>query len=533
MAKLKSTLMVGAIAITLAGCQNLAPQQTAKQSTVEPVQVLESEPVLVQRTEPKVKPEWDEAPIKSVLLELEKDPKKADLWEITRNNMRLDHNLDKKVVQQHVDWYVEHDKYLNRLTGRASRYYHFVLHEVIKRGMPAEIALIPAVESSYDPFAKSPAKASGAWQFMPATGDHYGLKRNWWYDGRRDIVASTHAALDYLEYLHDYLDGDWLLAMAAYNAGEGTVGRAVKRNKKAGKPTDFWNLKLPRETRHYVPKILAISEVFKHPEKHGLALAPLADKPYFEIVDTGGQIDLSRAAELSGVELDEIYKLNAGFSQWATDPEGPHQLLIPVDNAARFKTELASLAPSDRVNWARYEVKPGDSLSVIAKRFNTNISTIQTSNDLKGSLIRVGQSLLIPSALVDASQYRLSVAQRSSNSIRKSAPAGSKKILHTVKSGDSLWKVAQRYGVDHKSIARWNNFATSKTLKIGERLAIFKADDQASSTAEYLVRKGDNLSVIAQRHNISVQQLLKWNDISIDTLLMPGQPLRVKQPEQG
>ena len=368
---------------------------------------------------------------------------------------------------------------------------------------------------------------------MPATGDHFGLKRNWWYDGRRDIVASTHAALDYLEYLHDYLDGDWLLAMAAYNAGEGTVGRAVKRNKKAGKPTDFWNLKLPRETRHYVPKILAISEVFKNPEKHGLALAPLADKPYFEIVDTGGQIDLSRAAELSGVELDEIYKLNAGFSQWATDPEGPHQLLVPVDNAARFKTELASLAPSDRINWARYEVKPGDSLSVIAKRFNTNISTIQTSNDLKSSLIRVGQSLLIPSALVDASQYRLSDTQRRTASIRKSAPAGSKKILHTVKSGDSLWKIAKLYGVDHKSIARWNNFGTSKTLKIGERLAIFKADAQASSTAQYLVRKGDNLSVIAQRHNISVQQLLKWNDISIDTLLMPGQPLRVKQPEQG
>jgi len=525
---------MGVLALTLVGCQTVSSQRTAERTNDQSLQVIESDPILVQRASKKVEPVWDEAPLKSVLLELENDPKKADLWEMTRANMRMDHHLDNATVQQHINWYAEHDKYLNRMTGRASRYYYYVLHEVIKRGLPSELALIPAVESSYDPFAKSPAKAAGAWQFMPATGDYFGLKRTWWYDGRRDVVASTHAALDYLEYLHDYFDGDWLLAMAAYNAGEGTVGRAVKRNKKANKPTDFWNLKLPRETRHYVPKILAISEVFRRPENYGLALAPLADKPYFDIVDTGGQIDLSRAAELSNIDIEEIYKLNPGFTQWATDPEGPHTLLVPVENAQMFKQQLASLDASDRVSWARYEVKPGDSLSLIAKRYNTTTATIQTSNNLKGSLIRIGQSLLIPSALVDASQYRLADGQRNRSSGSKETPLGQKKLTHTIKAGDSLWAIAKRYNVSTKTLARWNNITASSTLSIGQRLAIFVEDSTAGSDTAYLVRKGDNLSVIAQRHNVSIQQLIQWNDLKVDTLLMPGQALRVSpKPEKG
>ncbi len=530
MANFKSTILVGVAALVLAGCQTAPQNQNASRA----VNVEESEPVLVKRSIPKVETKWEEAPLKSVLLELEKDPKRADLWEMTREHMSFDPHLDNSLVKNHIEWYASHDKYLNRLTGRASRYYYYVLHEVIKRGMPSEIALIPAIESSYDPFAKSPAKASGAWQFMPATGDHFGLKRNWWYDGRRDIIASTDAALNYLQYLHDYFDGDWLLAVAAYNAGEGTVGRAVKRNKKAGKPTDFWSLKLPRETRHYVPKLLAISEIFRNPNSYGLEFAPLADKPYFEIVDIESQIDLSRAAELSGVDIDEIYKLNAGFSQWATDPEGPHQLLVPVESAAKFKVELAALEPSERISWARYEVKSGDSLSVIAKRFNTNINTIQTSNNLKGSFIKIGQSLLIPSALVDASQYTLSSVQRRDKRLTAAAPSGKQKVIHTIAAGDSLWALSKRYDVSTKSIARWNNMGTKSTLKIGDKLAIFIESQTPTSASEYLVRKGDNLSLIAQRLNVSVEELLKWNDLTVDSLLMPGQQLKIApKPEQG
>ena len=533
MTELKSTLLIGLVALTLAGCQTTS-QRSDKLANNQTLDVVNSEPVLVKRSSPKVETVWDEIPLNSVLLELESDPKKPDLWEMTRANMRLDHHLDNSTVKKHLSWYAEHDKYLNRMTGRASRYYYYILHEVIKRGLPTELALIPAVESSYDPFAKSPAKAAGAWQFMPATGDYFGLKRTWWYDGRRDVVASTHAALDYLEYLHDYFEGDWLLAMAAYNAGEGTVGRAVKRNRKAGKPTDFWHLKLPKETRHYVPKILAISAVFQHPEQYGLALAPLTDQPYFEIVDTGGQIDLARAAELSNVEIEEIYKLNPGFTQWATDPEGPHTLLVPVENASVFKEQLASLDASDRVSWARYEVKPGDSLSRIAQRFNTTTRTIQTSNNLKSSLIRSGQSLLIPSALVDASEYRLSDRQGTRTTNSQKTPSGRKKLVHTIRSGDSLWAIAQRYNVSAKALASWNNMKMSSTLSIGQRLALFVKDSDLNSEQSYSVRKGDNLSLIAQRHNVTIQQLVRWNDLKIDTLLMPGQQLRiVPNPENG
>lgn len=503
----------------IAGCQTVSPNNTDTAAKGEaPIRYVQRQGTNLPK-----------GTVKSVLLSLEDAANEEDLWQLTRENMALPRAGDNAKVQSRIEWYAKHDRYLDKVVVRASRYYHYILHEVLKRDMPAEIALLPIIESSYDPFVKSPARAAGLWQFIPSTGDHFGLKRNWWYDGRRDVVASTDAALDYLQYLHNYFDNDWLLALAAYNAGEGNVGRAIKKNLQRGKPTDFWSLDLPRETRLYVPKLLAIAEIFRDPGSHGLSLTPLANEPHFQIVETGGQLDLARAAEFAEVDIDQLYSLNPGFSRWATDPEGPHHLVVPAEQAALFTERLAQIDSSERMSWARYEVKPGDTLGAIANRFNTSVATVQSTNNIKGHIIRVGQSLLIPAALIDASAYALSADQRTEKRLSKAAPAGKSKQLHKVAAGDSLWSIAQLYGVSTKQIARWNEMGLNETLSIDKQLVIYVDGGRISDSiaAAYTVESGDNLSVIAKKHAVSVSDLLEWNGLSVDTLLRPGQTLIV------
>lgn len=506
------------ILLFISGCQSVTPQKSSSSAT-------QDAPVRYVKRSNSALPE-----VKSVLLQLEEDDGPADLWQLTRENMALPQAKGNKTVAARIKWYAKHDRYLNKTIVRASEYYQYILREVLARGMPAELALLPVIESSYDPFVKSPARAAGLWQFIPSTGDHFGLKRNWWYDGRRDVIESTNAALTYLDYLHSYFDNDWLLALAAYNAGEGTVRKAIKKNQSKGKPTDFWNLDLPKETRAYVPKLLAVAEIFRNPGEYGLTLTPLADEPRFTVVETGGQIDLARAAEFAGVDIDELYKFNPGFSRWATDPEGPHRLLVPVENAPQFADRMAQTDGSERMSWARYEVKPGDTLGAIAKRFNTSLASVQSTNKLKGSMIRVGQSLLIPAALVTASEYALSENQRTEKRLNRSAPAGKEKQIHKVASGESLWSIAQKHGATPKQIARWNEMGVNETLGIGQQLVVY-VDKPSISTrmldTAYTVQPGDSLSQIAATNGVSVSDLLEWNDLQINSTLRPGQELVV------
>ena len=493
----------------------------------------------------------------------------SDIWVTTRKNMRLPGHLKQPDVQNYIKWYSRNEHYLNRLADRAILFYYFVLHEVIDRGMPAELALLPAVESSYDPRAKSPAGAVGLWQFMPVTAEHYGIKENWWMDGRRDVLASTEAALTYLQYLHDYFDGDWLLAVAAYNAGEGTVTRAIEKNRKAGKPVDFWSLKLPDETRAYVPRLLALSELIKHPSKYDLALAPLSDTPYFEVVETGGQIELAKAAELSGIDVDEIYALNTGAIRWATDPDGPHQLLLPVQAAAQFKTTLSSLQNGDQLTWRRYEVVAGDTISNLAKRFNSNIRSIQQSNNLKSIRLNVGQTLLIPTEL--ETRNSLAVAPQLTSEIQQGEVSLENPVLisHTLEAGDSLWAIARLYGVSTAQLVEWNGIDLISEVGVGEQVLVARNGYQqpkvsksnrltdensksgkvklsvaASAKQEsgsnrlqkpiqtfksHVIKKGENLYRISLKHGIKLQQLLDWNGLKLDSVIVPGQLLRVSK----
>ena len=263
----------------------------------------------------------------------------ADLLDRIRAGYALT-DVQQPAVDRELALYRSQPDLLDRTFRRGARYLHYIVTEIEKRGMPMELALLPVVESAFNPLAYSRSRASGLWQFMPRTGRHYGLEQTWWLDERRDVIESTQAALSYLQYLHDYFEGDWLLAIAAYNGGEGTVSSAVRRNQERGRPTDFWSLDLRAETRNYVPKLLAISRIVRDPQAYGLQFAAIPNQPYFEVVDPGRQVHLGDAADLAGITREDMFALNPAYNRMTTPPDGPHRLLLPIPSAAQFRQAM-------------------------------------------------------------------------------------------------------------------------------------------------------------------------------------------------
>src|SRR5690606_29572746 len=393
------------------------------------------------------------------------------------------------------------------------------------------IALLPVVESAFQPFAYSHGQAAGLWQFIPSTGRIYGLHQNWWYDGRRDVLASTNAALSYLQKLSKMFDGDWLLALAAYNSGAGTVMKAIRNNKQRGQPTDYWNLDLPRETQAYVPKLLALAKIVYHPEYYDIALSPVENEPYFEVVDVGSQIDLVQAAELAEIEVDEIFHLNPAFNQWATSPDGPHRLLVPKTSAETFRKALALIPPEQRIRWSHYQVSRGDSLSLIAKKFSTTPEVIRQVNSLRNNVVRVGQKLVIPST---RSLAQLAVAG-GPGAMSKAAQKGRSRTEYSVRNGDSWWEIAQRHKISVQQLASWNNMSPRDILRPGQKLVIWTDSGNQTQWASrkmvkkvgYRVRSGDSLYRIANKFNLSVKDIASWNELNTKKHLKPGQKLNL------
>lgn len=501
--------------LVLSGCQSVSEKPvTAEQTTVPVTITLPDSSTETQASHPE--------PV-------------ADLWTLNRQHMQLDLHLDQPRVQTQLNWYKKHPQYLARVVERARPYYHHILHEALKRGIPTELTLLPIVESAFDPFAYSHGRAAGPWQFIPSTGKYFGLKKTWWFDGRRDILDSTDAAYTYLQQLSKRFDNDWLLALAAYNAGGGNVSRAIKRNKRADKALDYWSLHLPKETMAYVPKLLALAELFRHPEKYGLELAAIPNKPYFSVVETESQIDIAQAASLAGITTKHLYQLNPGFNRWATDPEGPHRLLVPAENAVQFQSALAELPAEKRVKWTRYKIRSGDSLIAIAKKFGTTPALVREANNIQGNNIRAGKTLLIATASKGASAYSLSQTQRHLQKQKTiSRTTDRRQQFHVVKSGDSFWSLAKRYNVGVRQLARWNSMAPGDPLQLGKRLVIWSKpgtqslssnDRQVIRKVGYKVRSGDSLARIAGKFNLRVADILRWNKLDKARYLQPGQRL--------
>jgi membrane-bound lytic murein transglycosylase D len=451
-----------------------------------------------------------------------------------RRGFKLEY-ADNHRTEAEKKWFVRHPDYMTRVLTRAQRYLPYIVAELERRDMPLELALLPIVESAYDPFAYSHGRAAGLWQMIPGTAKRFGIKQNWWYDGRRDVIDSTRAALDYLEYLYKFNNGDWLNAIASYNSGEGNVRRAVRRNNSANKPIDFWNLKLPKETSMYVPKLLALVEIVADPAKYNLTLPVVVDVPQFKVANIGGQLDLALAAELAGVDVDTVYQYNPGYNRWSTDPSGPHNLVMPIDVADEFIAALNEVSQSERVRWQRHKVKTGEAISQIAEKYNTTVSRIRSANNLKDNTIRAGHHLTIPVATKPLSYYSKSADARLAKTQNRTRSGN--KLEHIVKSGESFWTIGQRYKVTTRQLSAWNGMAPRDILSVGKKLVVWTHESMAPRTSptqalgnmtrklHYTVRNGDSLYLIARKFRVGIDQIAQWNKIDKNQPLQPGQKL--------
>jgi membrane-bound lytic murein transglycosylase D len=454
-----------------------------------------------------------------------------DVWQRVRGQLNFEFEDNNRIAAQR-NWYLRHPNYMQRVAVRAKPFLHLIVEKLEQQNMPLELVLLPIVESAFDPFAYSHGRAAGMWQFIPSTGKRFGMKQTWWYDGRRDVMASTQGAIDYLNYLVEMYDGNWFHALAAYNSGEGRVQRAIRKNKKAGKPTDFWNLDLPRETRAYVPKLLALADILANSEQYNFNWPKIDNIPFTQEVTVGSQIDLALAAQMAGLTVKELHSLNPGYNRWATDPDGPYTLLLPIDKVENFSVELAKTDSSQRLNWTRHKIRSGDSLLKLAKQYHTTTDIISRVNELRSNVIIAGEHLIIPVALKSLDSYSLSQEQRLAKT--QSKKSGEYKLNHTVKSGDTFWELSRQYDVNLRQLAKWNGMAPTDTLRPGKELVIWVDDaskgqrkNAVMRTLVYTVRNGDSLARIAGRFNVKISDIQKWNQSKLKKYLQPGQKLKI------
>jgi membrane-bound lytic murein transglycosylase D len=481
--------------------------------------------------------------------------------------------VENERVDAELSYYLSHPDYIARIQERAAPYMHLILDEIEAKNLPGELALLPVVESAFIPEAYSRSAASGLWQFIPATGRLFGLEQNAWYDGRRDVYASTVAATTFLKELSETFNGDWFLALASYNYGKGNVGKAIARNEYQGLPTDYWSLDLPKETSDYVPRLLAIAKLFANAERYNIHLSKIPNKPYCEVVNVGSQLDLDKAAELANTPLSHFLKLNPCFKKGSTAPYGPHRLLVPIAHAQSFKQNLARLPFEERVDQRRqdeellaekihqneliaqkmrteegerlenrrkheviasrryysgtstqqYRVHRGETLSSIARKYGTTVSSLRQTNHLARSGVNVGTYLKVPAP------NRASVITQITKSSRVKTLGGQ---VYVVKKGDTFYNVSKRFAVSHNNIAAWNGISPNGNLRLGQKLVIKGGGQQLASASptrliRYTVKRGDSLIQLSRKFSVSLGDLRKANPEAGSKGLRPGQKLKV------
>lgn len=410
----------------------------------------------------------------------------GDVWQRIRSGFAMA-EMNSPLVEHHQKWYASRPDYLARMTERAQRYLYFIIEEVERRGMPSEIALLPMIESAFNPGAYSGARASGIWQFIPSTGKNFGMQQNWWYDGRRNIVSATNGALDYLQKLHGMF-GDWELALAAYNCGENAVQRAQERNRKRGLPTDYASLKLPRETRNYLPKLIAVKNIINNPDRFGLVLQPIANQPYFAPVVTARHIDVKLAAKLADITLDEFMALNPAHNRPVILQENADVLLLPVDKVETFSANLEQYN-EPLVSWKAYQSKKGERLDKLAQRFGLSLATLRSINGLSPrTRFSSGQALLVPLNGEDAQD----AFEAFNTHLVPYDLSTSKAVKHTVRKGDTLSTIARRYHVSLAKLKSWNRGV--KTLRPGQRIYIAQPG-KSSRLAKFNSKKKNRSNV--------------------------------------
>ena len=423
-----------------------------------------------------------------------------DLWVRIRGGFAM-RDLNSKLISVHEKWYARNPEYVLRMSDRARRYLFYIVEEVERRGMPSEIALLPIIESAFNPGANSVASASGIWQFIPSTGKHFGLEQNWWYDGRRDITGATNGALDYLQKLHDQF-GDWELALAAYNWGENAVARAQAKNRRLGKPTNYSSLKMPRETRNYVPKLMAVKNIVGDPARFGLVLSDIPNEPYFEAVATAQHIDVKVAAELANISMEEFNALNPGHNRPVILQETTNVLLLPIAKVETFRSNLEK-TDQPLVSWQPYLSQKGESFDLIASRFGLSAAELRSANGLsKFAQESNGQTLLVPI------QDEAPIAEFAAFNMHPSAVhemLGA--VRYTVRRGDTISTIARRFNVSQAQLREANH--GRNFLRIGQRFNIVLADrpsyrkrsNAAIKVKKTAPRKAASMKVAYERSN--------------------------------
>ena len=440
-----------------------------------------------------------------------------DFWPAIRAEMQLDHHLSEKRVQQEIRWLQTHPEYWARLGPRMQRYLPYILSQIQEKGLPAELTLLPVVESALDPYAFSPSGASGLWQFMRPTAKQYGLRINNSYDGRRDVIDATDAALTFLLDLHERFD-DWQLALAAYNAGGGTVSKAIRKSQHR----DFFRLRLPRETRAFVPRLLALSAVIAEPDAFGIELPAISNNNPLRTLRLTSIYDVAVVAETLDTTTADIYRFNPGLnlSQWSQDT--PLRLILPEsfpqsdDAEERASLLLASVPEDHRVAWREIIVQSGDTISELAQANGVTSQQLRLANNLSTDILQIGQLLRVPKqSLV-------------------SQPSVGGTYPYIVQRGDSLWNIAKRSNTSIDAMARLNRIGRSDLLRVGQTIRVPRPRptfiELGLGPSEirkilYKVRQGDSLSRIAKKFRVRVTDIVEWNAIVPERYLQPGQAL--------
>lgn len=451
-----------------------------------------------------------------------------DIWAVTRSNFVIPTNAEQGLaIKPIVTWYQQHPEALEKMLEKATPYFHYVLNQTIARKMPSEIALLPFIESGYNPFAHSKAGASGLWQIMPGTASGYQVEISWWFDGRRDIYNSTNAALNHLQYLYELFNHDWLLALAAYDAGEGRVIEAIKQNKLAKLNTDFWSLQLPKETRHYIPKLLALKNLIQHAKSYRLVLPVIKNEPVFTSVEVTKQIDLEKIAESNQIDPVLLRNLNPGCRRWATNPDTAYSLILPIekkDSVVSYIKNIHNSLESNYITWHKHRVKETETLSSISLKYHADLKNILYVNNLKSSTIRPNQILIIPKTR----KKNIAKPKYQYMHIEEDRLPGPVQIIHTVKPGDTLSSIAITYHVKVKELIYWNQIKNSQPLPPKQRIIIWQTNRSRKSVISHVVKPGENLSTIAKKYHTSTLQLKQLNHLS-NTVIRPNQILITRQ----